>query len=215
MPDLAPRPLPVTFIKETGENAWYFRRYLPYDSEKCPAGHPMGNCDSLFLFDHRPSDQHPKLEDFLNDPRWPKVCDACHRPFSEMSMQAQLQIFTDAVMVTQSGERRTFRQWNKVPGIMWDQTWLHDSPASCGHDGLSLCVVCPDGAHWGIDGRALNCTDKEGAAAGRHKCWVRHGTPPGPIHVDKNGPTCSAGAGSIQTDHWHGFLTNGMLQDNR
>lgn len=45
-----------------------------------------------------------------------------------------------------------------------------------------------------------------------HKCWVRHGTPPNEIvHVDKNGVTCGAGAGSIAIDGWHGFLHNGEL----
>lgn len=52
----------------------------------------------------------------------------------------------------------------------------------------------------------------------KHKCWVRHGTPPQEVvHVDKNGVTCGAGAGSIaiqpsgQNPGWHGFLHNGEL----
>ena len=45
-----------------------------------------------------------------------------------------------------------------------------------------------------------------------HKCWVRHGRPEdGTLHVDKNGKTCAAGAGSILTSKWHGFLHNGHL----
>jgi hypothetical protein len=31
----------------------------------------------------------------------------------------------------------------------------------------------------------------------------------GRLHVDKNGNTCAAGAGSIITGKWHGFLHNG------
>jgi hypothetical protein len=45
-----------------------------------------------------------------------------------------------------------------------------------------------------------------------HFCWVRHGRPEdGNLHVDKNGQTCSAGGGSIDTGKWHGFLHNGEL----
>jgi hypothetical protein len=31
------------------------------------------------------------------------------------------------------------------------------------------------------------------------------------LTVDKNGDTCAAGAGSILTPAWHGFLRNGEL----
>lgn len=47
-----------------------------------------------------------------------------------------------------------------------------------------------------------------------HRCWVRHGNvrADGAMHVDKNGITCNAGAGSIiSPDGWHGFLHNGHL----
>lgn len=76
-------------------------------------------------------------------------------------------------------------------------------------DGRVLCCVLPDGHPWTIDSRANNCTlpdDDE------HWCWVRHGRPEdGTLHVDKEGKTCSAGAGSIQTGRWHGFLRRGRL----
>lgn len=78
-----------------------------------------------------------------------------------------------------------------------------------GADGRILVCVCPDGHPWTIDARASNCTmpsDDE------HWCWVRHGRPEdGTLHVDKNGVTCAAGAGSIATSKWHGFLHNGQL----
>lgn len=78
-----------------------------------------------------------------------------------------------------------------------------------GPDGRALTVVCPDGHHWFIDGRASNCTMK---GDDMHRCWVRHGRPEdGTLHVDKNGNTCAAGAGSIDTGKWHGFLHNGEL----
>jgi hypothetical protein len=72
--------------------------------------------------------------------------------------------------------------------------------------GPVLCVRTPGGV-WRIDTRASNCGlpyDYE------HRCWVRHGEPPN-VHVDKNGLTCNAGAGSIQCGDYHGFLHNGEL----
>lgn len=86
---------------------------------------------------------------------------------------------------------------------MWDAWWYSWK----GADEKSLMVVTPDGWTWNIDGPASNCTmpdDRE------HRCWVRHGEAP-EITVDKDGLTCGAGAGSIQTPKWHGFLRNGYL----
>lgn len=80
-----------------------------------------------------------------------------------------------------------------------------------GSDGLSVWCVVPEKRgihHWCIDSRASNCTMK---TDDQHRCWVRHGTFGGTIHVDKSGLTCAAGAGSILTDGWHGFLHNGEL----
>jgi hypothetical protein len=78
-----------------------------------------------------------------------------------------------------------------------------------GVDGRVLVCICPDGHPWTIDARASNCTlphDDD------HWCWCRHGRPEdGTLHVDKQGVTCAAGAGSIDTGQWHGFLHNGQL----
>ena len=74
-------------------------------------------------------------------------------------------------------------------------------------DGPCLCVMTPGGI-WRVDSRASNCTlpyDYD------HRCWVRHGEPPN-VTVDKSGgPTCAAGAGSIQCGTYHGFLVAGEL----
>lgn len=80
----------------------------------------------------------------------------------------------------------------------------------CGPDGKTLAVRIPGNYTWIVDDRCSNCTlpnDKE------HRCWVRHGSvEDGTLHVDKNGLTCSAGAGSIiGPDGWHGFLHHGHL----
>lgn len=92
------------------------------------------------------------------------------------------------------------------PGAMWDADWLHDFIAP-GADGRVLVVKLPNGNDWTIDSRASNCTMKDDNA---HRCWVRHGEPPH-ITVDKNGLTCAAGGGSIQSGDYHGFLRDGEL----
>lgn len=82
-----------------------------------------------------------------------------------------------------------------------------------GVDGRILVCVCPDGHPWTIDARARNCTMPEDD---EHWCWCRHGRPEdGTLHVDKNGVTCAAGAGSIDTGKWHGFLHNGQLVETK
>lgn len=93
-------------------------------------------------------------------------------------------------------------------GACWDADWYDDDKR--GPDGRSLIVKTP-GGDWLIDGRASNCTMKDDKV---HRCWVRHGRPEdGSLHVDKNGKTCAAGAGSIQMGSYHGFLHNGHLTD--
>lgn len=106
----------------------------------------------------------------------------------------------------------TGEEWdnsNLPAGAMYDAKAYHDIPHWCSADGIALHVVLPDGTHWHVDGEANNCTRKGDHS---HKCWPRHGDPrKGECHVDKNGNTCSAGAGSIQTGSWHGFLHNNHL----
>lgn len=99
------------------------------------------------------------------------------------------------------------------PGAMWDATWMHDCVG--GHflggansDGRFLVVRLPNGHDWTVDARCSNCTLRDDDT---HRCWVRHGEPPH-ITVDKNGHTCAAGAGSILSGDYHGFLRNGVLE---
>lgn len=95
------------------------------------------------------------------------------------------------------------------PGACYDSPHYHDWRT--GPDGRSLSVVLPNGDHWFIDNRASNCTKPEDKI---HRCWIRHGRPEdGTLHVDKAGDTCTAGAGSIAVDGYHGFLHNGYLTD--
>lgn len=100
--------------------------------------------------------------------------------------------------------------WNDRPQP-GDMFWVTFASGHCStHEPpceRHLHVVTPDGHWWDIDGRAGNCTMKDDKV---HHCWVRHGEPP-LVTVDKQGVTCSAGAGSIQSSNWHGFLKDGEL----
>lgn len=80
-------------------------------------------------------------------------------------------------------------------------------PAWSNCDGRHLIVVLPNGHHWDIDSRASNCTMREDTT---HRCWIRTGEPPN-VTAGKSGHTCTAGAGSILSGDYHGFLTDGVL----
>lgn len=131
-----------------------------------------------------------------------------------------------------TGERR---ESNDLPiGACFD---LKEDYYQKGADGVAVCCWVPSAnrryakTRWTIDSRASNCTspclacgvaykdhreperDHEYQdAKPAHRCWIRHGTVGEPIHVDKDGETCQAGGGSIQTDGWHGHLIHGILQ---
>lgn len=83
--------------------------------------------------------------------------------------------------------------------------WCPGKWTNC--DGQRLHVQRPNGIGWDIDGRANNCTLPDETT---HRCWVREGEPP-LVTVGKAGHTCSAGAGSIASGGYHGFLQAGVL----
>ncbi len=95
----------------------------------------------------------------------------------------------------------------------WSEGWKHsldgikcfDGWTNC--DGRHLIVMLPNSRHWDINSRASNCGLPDDTV---HRCWIRHGEPPN-VTVDKAGQTCQAGAGSIQSGDWHGFLRAGEL----
>lgn len=93
-------------------------------------------------------------------------------------------------------------------GAMWFAYWMDGSGLWCNPgDGRSLIVKTP-GGEWYVDGPCSNCTRRDEP----HQCWVRHGVAPD-VTVDKNGNTCSAGAGSISKPNYHGFLRGGYLEE--
>lgn len=152
-------------------------------------------------------------DEFDGNPAWPTACEACGEAFSDDDGRAVNQ---EPWYVSPGRGQWTIA--DLPAGAMYDATWHHDKyrgPSSwCGDDGISLMVVCPPGAalhaHWCVDGPANNCTRKDEP----HRCWCRTGDPRAAnVTVGKDCDTCSAGAGSIQTADWHGFLRSGALLD--
>lgn len=173
---------------------------------------------------------------FLTDTRWPESCaePACGYRFRAAD---EWQIFAETIYRrTDTGEATSLR--DAAPGAIWNAKWMLGAASDtwrrnyAGPDGQCLVVRLPNGRDWMIDGIASNC-DASCLDCGApmhqhlanpptvpcrllnprpHKCWIRHGIPPA-LHVDKNGITCNAGAGSIQAGSYHGFLHNGRLRE--
>lgn len=133
-------------------------------------------------------------------PNWPAACSRCGKPFENTARKSV--ICRDVYRRSDTGEETTLR--DAAVGAMWFAPW---NTHAIGPDGRCLVVRCPDGHDWIVDGEANNCTRKGDRS---HHCWIRHGEPPD-VTVDKDGDTCLAGAGSILTPKWHGFLRNGVL----
>jgi hypothetical protein len=158
------------------------------------------------------------------DPRWPVKCASCGYFFTD---QDHWQMSAHQLLErSDGGGRCTLR--DAPLGSIWHAPWMAEYDEYRGPDGRSLWARCPDGHDWGIDSRARNCDSPcktcsvpyhahrgtgghQYVDARPHKCWVRHGTPP-ELHVDKAGVTCGAGAGSIDTGKWHGFLHQGYFR---
>jgi hypothetical protein len=161
---------------------------VPCEHESCPNGH-------LEL---------PKsCEVTSTDPRWPSQCE-CGVVFGE---GVTFQHFTRRLYRNpETGEK--WEQAKLPVGAMYFDDWMPRTFWWDNFQGQHLHVITP-GGEWNIDSRCSNCTLPNDRT---HRCWVRHGAAPN-IHVDKNGHTCSAGAGSIVCGKYHGFLHNGFLTD--
>lgn len=195
------------FLEPTNRAKQFLRRYchssLSDAANKCPLPFGYHNASTLVATIEISADEIiPNVDPgtFPGSPFWPRAC-GCGYVFSSND---EWQVSHDRIYVRQgTGEELGLREARV--GDMWDASWYPDSWK--GPDGRSLICMVPTNHHWHIDGRASNCTMPEDSV---HRCWVRHGEPPN-LTVDKNGVTCAAGAGSIQTADWHGFLRDGFL----
>ena len=163
-------------------------------------------------FDHEGYLQPRPMVDPDGEPRWPTTCSRCDYAFTD---DDPYQMWQELLYRrTDTGELRVLHAQapaldldapSAEPGACWDACWL----TSHTPDGIHLMVRLPDGHDWFVDSRASNCTRPDDT---EHFCWVRHGDPREcRLTVDKNGDTCQAGAGSIASPGWHGFLRDGQL----
>jgi hypothetical protein len=208
--------LPARFVQKVKTYA-YWRLY--WDAR--PRGDKGGSCEyyhgALNYLDVGPLGDH-KFADHRKEilPEWPTHCDDCG---ALAPATANKQILYRDVYNTASG-------FPEPGDLYYDDLCQRlkdrdDEPGHCHQthkpwtncDGTHLIGVLPTGRHWDIDSRCNNCGLPEDTL---HRCWARHGKPElgQPVHVDKNGLTCSAGGGSIdvkgENQAWHGFLHNGI-----
>jgi hypothetical protein len=192
------------FLEPAGRTRHWLRRYV--HGSTCSAGEMSYHNAETFIGVRPVLEDDRTLEERTprDDPRWPTHCSCGY----EFQPDDEWQDFTrELYRRADTGEEMTLAA--APHGAMWFAPWLSDCDEYRGPDGRTLVVkLPPDGHQWIVDSRASNCTMPDDKT---HKCWVRHGEPP-LVTVDKNGPTCNAGAGSILTPHWHGFLRNGQLE---
>lgn len=199
------------WLEPTDKRALYLRRYVSSDAGgKCElSGIGCHNAsvrieDSPDEKDEEGYSQIVEVEPYLADPRWPAAC-ACGYVFTDTD---QRQLFQDTIYRrTDTGE--VFPLRDAPPGAMYDAWWA--ARFWKGPDGRSLVVKLPNGTDWQVDGAANNCTMPDDHFQQKHHCWTRTGTPPLITVGNSFGPTCNAGAGSIQSGDYHGFLQNGVL----
>lgn len=199
-------PTKVFFLEPTKLYTRALRRVTKRFDQECKRPSPFRYCYAKVQAGSVTADTHPtggQIEWPRDDARWPVECCQCGERFR--SDDLWLVDYDRVYRRHDTGDEYTLR--SAPPGACWDAPWMREH--AVGPDGRTLVVRLPDHHDWIIDSRASNCTlpgDNE------HRCWVRHGRPEdGTLHVDKNGLTCGAGAGSIQTPRWHGFLHHGAL----
>jgi hypothetical protein len=202
------QPVKVFFCEETSQVVRNLRRYETGECSGPGRSYHNAHSETVELSEQPPRSYITVGADdarYAGDPRWPVKCDHCEHRFTD---EASSQVWQERILRrTDTGEEFGSRS---VPvGGVIECWWLADRPVYAGPDGRCLQVKLPDGHDWIIDSRANNCTMPDDDV---HKCWVRHGRPEdGTLHVDKQGHTCAAGAGSIATGSFHGFLHHGHI----
>ena len=214
-------PIRCFLIEPTDRVRQKLRRYSRGDSA-CPtmsgsysyhdAEMPIADAPAVFY------ELHPGVicngarredaEAYVNDPRWPAYC-ACGYAFTADDPR---QLFCDLIYRrADTGEEMTLRE--APAGAMWRAEWQRSFCCSQ-DDGAPLMVRLPDGTEWCVDGHANNCNWPDGDIhQDQHHCWPRRGVPPD-VGVSKDySPTCTAGAGSIASHGYHGYLREGYLAD--
>lgn len=204
------------WVEENGECLVALRRYTASRGGwTCAEGwhNAMGpQVDTVPTNVDKEGTMHPQPEDYAHqDPRWPSQCERdCGYAFTD---EDHWQVWTDRMYVNPN-TGQTYPKRDLPPGATYSAPWYRmfyhqQTPPD---DGVTLCVKLPNGSDWCVDSQASNC-DRKGQ---EHSCWVREGDPRQcSVTVGKGGNvganTCTAGAGSILSGDYHGFLTNGVL----
>jgi hypothetical protein len=214
--------LQTFWLEPTNSYQHELRRYSSTNDDVCPAK-PYGmNChDARVDLGVITAPEHPGNYDAAafdddswksdritrDNQRFPHHCECGYTFAGEDKWQVNHTRLYEVRGGERDGERYTLR--SAPPGATWDASWYPRTRPFVGPDDLALMVRTPDGWDWHVDGPASNC-DKPGDH--EHFCWCRHGSPrKADVSVDKIGNTCGAGAGSILTPTWHGFLHHGEL----
>lgn len=172
-------------------------------SEHGPGVIANGTCGEVARYRANGADAGP-------DPRWPTHCATCGYAFVE---DDEWQVFCDRLYLRTDDPAQETTLRDAPAGAMWRSPWearfWHSQDA-----GDPICVKLPDGTDWCVDSQATNCNWPGGdRKQDQHHCWPRQGEPPD-VSVNKDfSPTCTAGAGSIASPGYHGFLRNGFLED--
>lgn len=189
----------IRLIKRVGTQI----KLTPHWGEGCQGYNGEHEAETIFNFPEMADFKEASLkldELYRNPENWPTHCKFCGAPLPDDERHSG-----GTAAIYDTGKTKP------EPGDMFFNNY-HEPNESCpagwtNCDGNHLFVILPNGNTWDIDSRASNCTMPNEKT---HRCWVRHGEPPN-VHVDKNGVTCAAGAGSIMSGNYHGFLHNGEL----
>ena len=200
-------------IERNGTKVW-LRVYWGDDCPSCVGGRSTGYHNAqVFLIENDIVNDNELGGDARDhsDKAWPTTCDHFSAQVPEDKLDRELprdqrvhrQVFRKTRFNTTSGLPE--------PGDMFYVDFFHGDDGHCFRwdncTGPHLYVILPNGDEWDVEGRASNCTLPKDRT---HRCWVRHGEPPN-VTVDKGGHTCRAGAGSIGSNDYHGFLQGGTL----
>lgn len=138
---------------------------------------------------------------------WPTTCEYCGVDFSAQTWYRSSG-FEHLYRRKDTGEELLLR--NVKPGALYFAPWLDQMFTPQREHCIN--AVLPDGSTWTIDSQANNCTIPDDRAQQQHHCWViEPNSDLDHLTVSKVGATCAAGAGSIMTPQWHGFLRNGVF----
>lgn len=195
------------WLERSGWGVPTLSAYTSHDEVPCPA-HEYGHWGHARLPRQAEADYDSKaLWADLATP-WPTTCDYCGAVFND-GIWYRSSGFEHLYCRKDTGEELLLR--DVTPGALYFAPWLDriftPQREHC------INVVLPDGSTWTIDSCANNCPFKDTDYSQQaHHCWViEPDSDLDHLTVSKNGVTCAAGAGSILTSQWHGFLRNGLL----